>query len=175
MIINKEFWKDKRVFLTGHTGFKGSWTSIWLNQLGCEVTGFALDPPTDPSLFTLCNISEMVNSVIGDVRDQDILKNAIFEACPDIIIHLAAQPLVRDSYKYPVETYSTNVMGTVHLFEAVRECESVRAVINVTTDKCYENREWVWGYREYEPMGGYDPYSSSKACSELVTSASLNV
>lgn len=174
MIINKEFWKDKRVFLTGHTGFKGSWTSMWLNQLGCEVTGFALDPPTDPSLFTLCNISEMVNSVIGDVRDQDILKNAIFEACPDIIIHLAAQPLVRDSYKYPVETYSTNVMGTVHLFEAVKECESVRAVINVTTDKCYENREWVWGYREYEPMGGYDPYSSSKACSELVTSAYRN-
>lgn len=174
MMINKEFWKDKRVFLTGHTGFKGSWTSMWLNQLGCEVTGFALYPPTDPSLFTLCNISEMVNSVIGDVRDRDILKNVIFEARPDIIIHMAAQPLVRDSYKYPVETYSTNVMGTVHLFEAVRGCESVRAVINVTTDKCYENREWVWGYREYEPMGGYDPYSSSKACSELVTSAYRN-
>ncbi|MGB9081012.1 MAG: CDP-glucose 4,6-dehydratase [Desulfuromonadaceae bacterium] len=165
------FWKGKRVFLTGHTGFKGSWLSIWLHLLGAEVTGYALDPPTDPSLFELARVSELMTSVIADVRDLERLKAELAAAAPDIVIHMAAQPLVRDSYKIPVETYATNVMGTVHLLEGVRACPSVRAVVNVTTDKVYENREWPWGYRENEPFGGYDPYSNSKGCSELVTAA----
>ncbi|MFH1026951.1 MAG: CDP-glucose 4,6-dehydratase [Pseudomonadota bacterium] len=165
------FWKGKRVFLTGHTGFKGSWLSIWLHLLGADVTGYALEPPTDPSLYELAGVGDLVTSVIADVRDMERLKSEMFEASPDIVIHMAAQPLVRDSYKIPVETYAINVMGTVHLLEAVRSCPSVKAVVNVTTDKCYENREWVWGYRENEPMGGHDPYSSSKGCSELVTAA----
>ncbi|WP_041973056.1 CDP-glucose 4,6-dehydratase [Geobacter sp. OR-1] len=167
----KEFWQGKKVFLTGHTGFKGSWLSIWLHSLGAKVTGYALDPPTDPSLFDMAGVSELLTSVIADVRDLDRLKAAMIAATPDIVIHMAAQPLVRDSYKIPVETYAINVMGTVHLLEAVRSCPSVRAVVNVTTDKVYENREWVWGYREEEPFGGYDPYSNSKGCSELVTAA----
>ena len=165
------FWKGKRVFLTGHTGFKGSWLSIWLHLLGAEVTGYALDPPTDPSLFELARVGELMTSVIADVRDLERLKAELAAAAPDIVIHMAAQPLVRDSYKIPVETYATNVMGTVHLLEGVRACPSVRAVVNVTTDKVYENREWPWGYRENEPFGGYDPYSNSKGCSELVTAA----
>lgn len=167
----KAFYQGKKVFLTGHTGFKGSWLSLWLHSLGSQVTGFALAPPTKPSLFELCRLDELVGSTIADVRDQKALKSAMSAAQPEIVIHMAAQPLVRDSYKNPSETYEINVMGTVNLFEAVRTCESVRAVINVTTDKCYENKEWVWGYREHEPLGGYDPYSSSKACSEMVTSA----
>ena len=165
------FWNGKRVFLTGHTGFKGSWLSIWLHSLGASVTGYALEPPTDPSLFELAKVGELMTSVIADIRDLERLKAEMAAASPDIVIHMAAQPLVRDSYKIPVETYATNVMGTVHLLEAVRACHSVRAVVNVTTDKVYENREWVWGYRENEAFGGYDPYSNSKACSELVTAA----
>jgi CDP-glucose 4,6-dehydratase len=169
--MNPSFWSDKKVFLTGHTGFKGSWLSLWLQQLGAEVTGYALPPPTDPSLFDVARVAQGMKSVIGDIRDGVMLNNAMREAAPDIVIHMAAQPLVRRSYVDPVETYSTNVMGTVHLLEAVRQTPSVRAVVNVTTDKCYENKEWVWGYRESEPMGGFDPYSSSKGCAELVTSA----
>jgi len=165
------FWKGKKVFLTGHTGFKGSWLCIWLSSLGAEVTGYALQPPTSPSLFELARVGESVHSIIADVRDLDRLKSEMAAAVPEIVIHMAAQPLVRDSYRIPVETYAINVMGTVHLLEAVRACPSVRAVVNVTTDKVYENREWHWGYRENEPMGGYDPYSNSKGCSELVTAA----
>src|SRR6185369_5609341 len=165
------FWKGKKVFLTGHTGFKGSWLSLWLHSLGAQVTGYALEPPTNPSLFEMARVGELVHSIISDVRDLERLKAEMLAAAPEIVIHMAAQPLVRDSYRIPVDTYAINVMGTVHLLEAVRGCSSVKAVVNVTTDKCYENREWVWGYREGEPMGGYDPYSSSKACSELITAA----
>lgn len=165
------FYKNKKVFITGHTGFKGSWLCLWLHLLGAKVIGYALNPPTNPSLFDLCRIDEFMRSTIADVRDGVSLTNAMLAAKPDIVIHMAAQPLVRDSYKIPVETYATNVMGTVNLFEATRHCKTVKAVINVTTDKCYENKEWVWGYRESEPLGGYDPYSNSKGCSELVTSA----
>jgi len=167
----KAFYEGKKVFLTGHTGFKGSWLCLWLHSLGANVTGFALDPPTKPSLFELCRVEELATSIIADVREQKALAAAMNAAQPEIVIHMAAQPLVRDSYKNPFETYEINVMGTVNLFESVRKCESVRAVVNVTTDKCYENKEWVWGYREHESLGGYDPYSSSKASSEMVTSA----
>ena len=170
-MIDKSFWKGKRVFITGHTGFKGSWFCLWLRSLGAEVTGYALAPPTEPSLYELCSLDGLVNSTIADVRDVERLKSAVVEAVPEIVVHMAAQPLVRESYKNPIETYSTNVMGAVNVLEAVRVCDSVRVVVNITTDKCYENKEWVWGYREDEPLGGYDPYSSSKACSELVTSA----
>lgn len=170
-MINKEFWKGKRVFLTGHTGFKGSWLSLWLHQFGAQVTGYSLSPPTTPSLFDLAQVDHAVTSIISDVRDLKCLSTELTSAAPEIVIHMAAQPLVRDSYLIPVETYATNIIGTIHLLEAVRGCSSVRAVVNVTTDKCYENREWVWGYRENEAMGGFDPYSSSKGCSELVTAA----
>jgi CDP-glucose 4,6-dehydratase len=165
------FWQGKKVFLTGHTGFKGSWLCLWLSRMGAHVTGYALDPPTDPSLFELARVGELVDSRIADVRDQERLKAEMVRASPDVVIHMAAQPLVRDSYRIPVETYAINVMGTVHLLEAVRSCPGVKAVVNVTTDKVYENREWVWGYRENEPFGGYDPYSNSKGCSELVTAS----
>jgi CDP-glucose 4,6-dehydratase len=169
--MDKGFWEKKKVFLTGHTGFKGTWLSIWLHSLGAEVTGYALAPPTDPSLFELAGGGELLQSIRGDVRDKDRLAQEMEKAGPEIVIHLAAQALVRNSYQNPVETYAINVMGTVHLLEAVRRCPGVKAVVNVTTDKCYENREWVWGYRENEPLGGHDPYSSSKACSELVTAS----
>ncbi len=169
--MNPEFWNGKRVFLTGHTGFKGSWLSLWLQALGAELTGYALNPPTKPSLFEEARVDVGMRSIEGDIRDLNSLTKAMFDAQPEIVIHMAAQPLVRESYQDPVTTYSTNVMGTVHVFEAVRETKSVRAVVNVTTDKCYENREWIWGYRENEPMGGYDPYSNSKGCAELVSSA----
>jgi CDP-glucose 4,6-dehydratase len=171
MQFDKQFWKNKRVFLTGHTGFKGSWLSIWLDSLGANVHGYSLKPPTDPSLFNLCSIDRFTNSTIGDIRNRDLLKATLQKAQPEIVFHLAAQPLVRESFKNPVETYETNVMGTVNLLDAVRACPSVKAVVIVTTDKCYENREWHWGYRENDPMGGYDPYSSSKGCAELVTAA----
>lgn len=172
--LNALFWRGKRVFITGHTGFKGSWISLWLQQLGAEVTGFALLPPTQPSLFEVAKVSQGMTSVTGDIRNAETLTLAMRQAAPEIVIHMAAQPLVRRSYLDPVETYSTNVMGTVNMLEAVRQTPSVRAVVNVTTDKCYENKEWVWGYREDEPMGGFDPYSSSKGCAELVTSAYRN-
>lgn len=169
--VNPRFWHGKRVFLTGHTGFKGSWLSLWLQSMGAQVHGFALTPPTEPSLFTAAKVANKMTSTIGDVRDYEAVVTAMRVCAPDIVLHLAAQPLVRYSYQAPVETYATNVMGTVHALEAAREVGGVRAIVNVTTDKCYENREWIWGYREDEPMGGYDPYSNSKGCSELVTSA----
>lgn len=172
--MNDAFWRGRKVFLTGHTGFKGSWLSLWLQRLGAQVTGYALQPPTTPSLFEVANVSQGMTSVIGDIRDAEALGRALLDAGPEIVIHMAAQPLVRRSYVDPIETYSTNVMGTVHLLEAVRRTPSVRAVVNVTSDKCYENREWVWGYRENEAMGGFDPYSNSKGCAELVTAAYRN-
>ena len=166
------FWQGKRVFLTGHTGFKGGWLALWLTHMGAEVYGFALHPPTQNNFFTATNLAKkLAASTISDIRDASALKSALLHAQPDVIFHLAAQPLVRQSYEDPVETYAVNVMGTANLLEAVRKTESVKAVVNVTTDKCYENREWVWPYRETEAMGGFDPYSSSKACSELVTAA----
>ncbi|MFH1824990.1 MAG: CDP-glucose 4,6-dehydratase [Candidatus Firestonebacteria bacterium] len=165
------FWKNKRVFVTGHTGFKGSWLCLWLNYLGANIKGYALKPPTVPSLFNLCKINELVKSKIADIRNYKLLKQELLNFKPEIVIHMAAQPIVRESYKNPLETYSVNVMGTVNLFESVRNCKSVRVVVNVTTDKCYENKERRRGYCEYEPLGGYDPYSNSKACSELVTSS----
>ena len=171
LAMNSEFWRGKSVFVTGHTGFKGSWLSLWLQQMGAQVTGYALAPPTTPSLFDIADVSQGMTSVLGDVRDSAALSSAMQAAQPEIVIHMAAQPLVRLSYTNPVETYSTNVMGTVLLLEAVRQTASIRAVVNVTTDKCYANQEWVWGYRENEAMGGLDPYSSSKACAELVTTA----
>ncbi len=169
--INIEFWAGKRVLMTGHTGFKGSWLSLWLQSMGAELHGLALKPPTTPALFDEAGVGEGLISTLGDIRDYSIVL-AVMEACrPDIVFHLAAQPLVRYSYQAPVETYATNVMGTVHVLEAARQVGSARAIINVTTDKCYENQEWLWGYRENEAMGGHDPYSSSKGCAELVTSA----
>lgn len=167
-------YKKRRVLITGHTGFKGSWLCFLLNKLGADVYGYALVPPTNPSLFNEANIGELMTSFIGDIRDLDYLQKIMQQVQPEIVIHMAAQPLVRESYKIPVETYAINVMGTVHLLEACRNTASVKAIVNVTTDKCYENREWHWGYRENEPMGGYDPYSNSKGCSELVTSSYRN-
>ena len=171
MEVTPQFWQNKRVLLTGHTGFKGAWMSLWLHSMGAKVQGFALEPPTTPSLFAEAEIGKLIKSTIGDVRDLAAVSKVVKEFKPEIVFHMAAQPLVRYSYDAPLETYATNVMGTAHLLESIRAIDSVRAVVNITTDKCYENREWVWGYREDEPMGGYDPYSSSKACSELVTSA----
>lgn len=176
-LFNEHFFAGKKVFLTGHTGFKGSWLTLWLLKLGAEVHGYALEPPTEPSLFNLLGFNSstpQLFSTIADIRDGATVSAAMQRVQPEIVIHMAAQPLVRDSYRIPVETYATNVMGTVHLLEAVRQCPTVRAVVNVTTDKCYENREWAWGYRENEPMGGYEPYSSSKGCSELITAAYRN-
>lgn len=173
-IVDSTFWAEKRVFVTGHTGFKGSWLCLWLKSMGAQVKGFSLEPPTSPSLFELARVADGMISDIGDIRDSAAVKGSVVEFDPEIIIHMAAQPLVRLSYQSPVDTYSTNVMGTVHVLEAARQCSALKAIVNVTTDKCYENREWVWGYRETEPLGGYDPYSSSKGCSELVTSAYRN-
>jgi len=170
-MVNSNFYKDKSILITGHTGFKGSWLSLWLQQMGAKVIGFALPPSTSPSLFELAHVEKGMISITGDVRDLSAFKKVVQEYQPEIIIHMAAQALVLSSYDDPVETYSTNVLGVVNLFEAVRSVNSVRAVINVTTDKCYENKEWVWPYRETDPMGGFDPYSSSKGCAELVTAA----
>lgn len=166
-----QFWSGKRAFLTGHTGFKGSWLALWLEKQGALVTGYALEPSTQPSLHAMARFQPATRSIIADIRDLDRLRAAVKACKPDVVFHLAAQPLVRRSYVDPVETYSTNVMGTVHLLEAVRACETVRSVVVVTSDKCYENREWPWGYRENEPMGGYDPYSNSKGCAELVAAS----
>jgi len=171
LVVNPGFWSGRRVFVTGHTGFKGSWLALWLADLGAQVTGYALQPPTTPSLFELAHVNEAVNSLEADVRDLDRLQRAVSDTQPDVVFHLAAQSLVRESYEEPVATYSTNVMGTVNLLEAVRRAPSVRVAVVVTSDKCYENREHAHGYREGEPMGGYDPYSSSKGCAELVTAA----
>jgi CDP-glucose 4,6-dehydratase len=171
MTVDASFWRGRRVFLTGHTGFKGGWLSLWLQQLGAELQGFALAPPTEHNLFEAARVAEGMGHTLGDIRDLAALQSALQAFRPEIVIHMAAQPLVRLSYAEPVETYATNVMGTVHLLEAVRRTPGVRAVVSVTTDKCYENREWVWGYREDEPMGGFDPYSNSKGCAELVASA----
>lgn len=171
LALNPGFWQGKRVLLTGHTGFKGSWLSLWLQSMGAQVTGYALAPPTNPSLFEIAEVAQGMTSVIGDIRDLSKLQAVFAEHQPEIVIHMAAQPLVRYSYQNPVETYSTNVMGTVHLLEAVRNTSGVKVVVSITTDKCYENREWIWGYRENEPMGGFDPYSNSKGCAELVSSA----
>jgi len=169
--MNPGFWKGRHVFLTGHTGFKGSWLSLWLQDLGAELTGYALAPPTTTNLFEVGQVGKCMRSIIADVRDAPAFAKAMREAKPEIVIHMAAQPLVRYSYDKPVETYAINVMGTVHLLEAVRQTDTVRALVNVTSDKCYENKEWFWGYRENEPMGGHDPYSNSKGCAELVTAA----
>lgn len=171
MALKAEFWKDRRVFVTGHTGFKGSWLSLWLQSLGAKVTGYALPPPTQPSLFELAAVAQGMTHIEGDIRESAHLRKAIVDAQPEIVFHMAAQPLVRHSYVEPIETYATNVMGTVHLLDAVRHVAGIRSVVNITTDKCYENKEWIWGYRENEPMGGYDPYSNSKGCAELVSAA----
>jgi len=170
-MIDKGFWKGRRVFITGHTGFKGSWLCMWLHELGAQVKGFALEPPTTPSLFNEARVTELVESEIGDIRDLERLTQSIHKFQPEILIHMAAQPLVRYSYDAPIETYSVNVLGTAHVLEAAKTCASIKSVVSVTTDKCYENKEWVWAYRENEPMGGHDPYSSSKGCAELVTAS----
>jgi CDP-glucose 4,6-dehydratase len=170
--VNLDFWQKKRVFITGHTGFKGSWLSLWLTSMGAEVAGYAMPPSTNPNLFDALNLKSLINTnVYSDIRDLSDLKKTMSEFAPQVVIHMAAQPLVRFSYSHPVETYETNVVGTVNLLEATRSVSGVKAVIVVTTDKCYENKEWLWGYRENDALGGADPYSSSKACAELVTAA----
>nr|WP_321948491.1 CDP-glucose 4,6-dehydratase [Paraburkholderia sp. J10-1] len=170
-MMNASFWHGKKVFLTGHTGFKGSWLTLWLRALGAEVTGYSLAPESSPNLFSLARAGDGIESVIGDIRNRDKLLKAVKAASPEIVIHMAAQSLVQKSYVHPVETYETNVLGTVYLLDALRHVPGARSVVIVTTDKCYENREWEWGYRENESLGGYDPYSNSKACAELATSA----
>ncbi len=170
-VVTPTFWRGRRVFMTGHTGFKGSWLSLWLQSLGAELRGYSLAAPTMPALFNEAKVARSMDSLEGDIRDARALRDAMTSFKPEVVIHMAAQPLVRLSYSEPVETFQTNVMGTVNVLEAVRATDSVRSVVNVTTDKCYENREWVWGYRETDPMGGFDPYSSSKGCAELVTAA----
>lgn len=172
--MDLDFYRGKRVFVTGHTGFKGSWLSRMLVKAGAEVTGYSLEAPTEPNLFALAELDGRMNSVIGDIRDWDKLSRTFEEADPELVFHLAAQPIVRASYREPRYTYETNVMGTVNLLECVRKSEHVRSVLNVTTDKVYLNREWCWGYREDEPLDGFDPYSNSKSCSELVTHSYIN-
>lgn len=169
-----DFYRGKKIFVTGHTGFKGTWLCRILEKSGAIVTGYSLQPPTDPSLFSISGVEKNMVSVIGDIRDFELLKKTFFEASPEVVFHLAAQPIVRDSYKHPRYTYETNVMGTVNLLECVRLNKGVRSVLNVTTDKVYQNNEWFWGYRENEPLDGYDPYSNSKSCSELVTHSYVN-
>jgi len=171
VVMNRNFWSSKRVLVTGHTGFKGSWLSLWLHELGAEVVGYALEPPSEPNLFGSLGLASIVRHCHGDIRDHEEVTKLFKRHEPEIVFHLAAQSLVRESYRDPVRTYSTNVMGTVHVLEAARQTPSVRVVINVTSDKCYENKEWLWGYREIDPIGGHDPYSSSKGCAELVTAA----
>jgi CDP-glucose 4,6-dehydratase len=170
-MLNRSFWKNRNVFVTGHTGFKGSWLCLWLESLGANITGYALAPPTQPNLFEHAQVANSLRSVCADIRDFPRLMAVLTECRPDVIIHMAAQSVVRRGYEDPIETYSSNVMGTVNLLEAVRQLKLRCTVVNVTSDKCYENREWIWSYRENEPMGGRDPYSNSKGCAELVTSA----
>ncbi|NLL77148.1 MAG: CDP-glucose 4,6-dehydratase [Clostridiales bacterium] len=174
MKLDINFYKDKKILITGHTGFKGSWMCKVLTDAGAVVTGYALEPPTDPSLFEICGVANKMKSILGDVRDLAHLQQVFNEEKPEIVIHMAAQPLVRDSYKNPVYTYEVNVMGTVNILECVRNSSSVKSFLNVTTDKVYLNHEWEWGYRENEELNGYDPYSNSKSCSELVTSSFKN-
>jgi CDP-glucose 4,6-dehydratase len=172
MRVNPEFWRGKQVLITGHTGFKGGWLSLWLQSMGVELHGLALDVPTTPNLFTVAQVVRgMASHTIGDIRDFATVQKAMQTTQPDIVIHMAAQPLVRLSYAEPVKTYATNVMGTVHVLESARHTASVKSIVVVTTDKCYENKEWTWGYREIDSIGGHDPYSNSKGCTELVTSA----
>lgn len=173
--MRSDFWRGRSVFLTGHTGFKGGWIALWLSYLGAQVYGYALSPPTTPSFFTATQLQDqLTQSTLGDIRDLAALAQAMQQAQPSVVIHMAAQPLVRDSYHAPVETYATNVMGTVNVLEAARKTEAVKAIVNITTDKCYHNQEWIWPYREVDRLGGHDPYSSSKACAELVTTAYRN-
>ncbi len=172
--VNKDFWRGKRVFLTGHTGFKGSWLSLWLQDMGAVVKGYSLAPQTENNLFEVARVSEGMISEIGDIRNLEQVTESMVEFQPEILIHMAAQPLVRISYTDPVGTYQTNVMGTLHVLEAAKKCATLKSIVAVTTDKCYENKEWVWGYRENEPMGGHDPYSSSKGCCELLISSYRN-
>lgn len=170
--MNRNFWNGKRVFITGHTGFKGGWLALWLSDMGAHVEGFALPPPTRHNFYDATGLHHhLARSTIADIRDIDLLKNSIQSAQPEIVFHMAAQSLVRHAYQAPLDTYATNVMGTVNLLETIRQTPGVKAVVNVTTDKCYENKEWLWPYRENEPLGGLDPYSSSKACAELITTA----
>ena len=169
--VQPDFWLGRRVLMTGHTGFKGGWLSLWLQSMGANLCGIALDPPTTPALFDVARIADGMEHHIADIRDFATIAALVKAFQPEIVFHMAAQPLVRQSYINPIETYETNVMGTVHVLEAARRAGTVRAIVNVTTDKCYENKEWVWGYRENEPMGGHDPYSNSKGCSELISSA----
>ncbi|MFC4701024.1 CDP-glucose 4,6-dehydratase [Glaciecola siphonariae] len=171
IMVDSSFWRNKKVFVTGHTGFKGGWLSLWLQDMGAEVKGYSLDAPTHPSLFEEASVADGMISEQGDIRDLESMRKSMIAFQPEIVIHMAAQPLVRLSYEAPVETYSTNVMGTVNVLECVRSQSGVKAVVNVTSDKCYENQEWLWGYRENEPKGGYDPYSNSKGCAELVADA----
>lgn len=175
VLTDSKFWSGRRVFLTGHTGFKGSWLSLWLSELGAELTGYSLSPPTSPSLFVEARVEQRISkSVIGDIRDLAALTAVMQNARPEIVIHMAAQSLVHDSYTDPIRTYDSNVMGTINVFESILKTDSVKAVINVTTDKCYENKEWEWGYRENDRLGGHDPYSASKACSEIISSSYNN-
>jgi CDP-glucose 4,6-dehydratase len=167
--MNESFWKNKKILITGHTGFKGSWLTIWLKKLGADITGFSKSVPTNPSLFETANIGKNIKSVVGDIQNYEFLKETISECEPEIIFHMAAQSLVIKSYSNPIETFSTNIMGTVNLLYAVKETKKAKVVINITSDKCYENNESLEGYREDDPMGGYDPYSSSKGCAELIT------
>lgn len=172
LAVNPGFWRGKRVLVTGHTGFKGGWLARWLLDMGAEVHGYALPPPTEPNFFFSCNLSaELCSQTLADIRDLSVLAESMQAVKPEIVLHLAAQALVRHSYAAPIETYAVNIMGTANLLEAVRKTPSVRVVVNVTSDKCYENREWLWPYREGESLGGCDPYSSSKACSEILTAA----
>ncbi len=171
LVASPEFWRNRRVFLTGHTGFKGGWMAIWLSSLGAVVRGYALDPSTTPNLFTDAKIGTMIEDVRGDIRDAATLEKAMQEFKPEVVFHMAAQPLVRYSYQDPIGTYETNVIGTARVLDAIRRTPSVRAVVSITTDKCYENKEWIWPYRETDPLGGYDPYSASKACAEIVSAS----
>lgn len=170
-VVDPSFWQGKRVFITGHTGFKGSWLSLWLTSMGATVKGYALAPPTHPSLFEIASIGSFLESETADIRGFDTLKKSLLAFNPEIILHLAAQPLVRYSYREPLETYQVNVIGSLHVLEAARACNNLKAIVMVTSDKCYENQEWEWGYRENDQMGGRDPYSNSKGCTELVTAS----